>query len=49
VLTKLVESDSPGCHRDARRHRPRAELAAEGLAAETFPVSIEQDYVVVEA
>lgn len=28
---------------------PGAELAAEGLAAETFPVSIEQDYVVVEA
>lgn len=28
---------------------PGAELAAEGLVAETFPVSIEQDYVVVDA
>lgn len=28
---------------------PGAELAAEGLVAETFPVSVEQDDVVVEA
>jgi 3-phenylpropionate/trans-cinnamate dioxygenase ferredoxin subunit len=28
---------------------PGAALAAEGLVAETFPVSVEQDYVVVEA